>query len=47
MSTTATGVPKLQKPTVKVILVGSSGVGKTSLIGAYFKQPFDFQSENH
>ncbi|EAX94054.1 small GTP-binding protein, putative [Trichomonas vaginalis G3] len=27
--------------TMKVILVGSSGVGKTSLISAYFKNPFE------
>lgn len=39
------GVPKLHRPTVKVILVGPSGVGKTSLIGAYFKQPFDIQTD--
>ena len=41
----APGVPKVKKPLLKVILVGSSGVGKTSLIGAYFKQPFDNQPE--
>ena len=38
------GVPKLQKPTLKIILVGASGVGKTCLISSYFKQSFDFQS---
>ena len=38
------GVPKLQKPTLKIILVGASGVGKTCLIASYFKQSFDFQS---
>lgn len=27
--------------TLKIILVGSSGVGKTSLISAYFKNPFE------
>lgn len=37
------GVPKKQKPTLKIILVGSSGVGKTCLISSYFKQSFDFQ----
>ena len=41
----APGVPRIKKPLLKVILVGASGVGKTSLIGAYFKQPFDNQTE--
>ena len=38
------GVPKLQKPTLKIILVGASGVGKTCLIASYYKQNFDIQS---
>jgi len=38
------GLPKTQRPTLKIILVGSSGVGKTCLISSYFKQSFDFQS---
>ena len=38
------GLPKNQRPTLKIILVGSSGVGKTCLISSYFKQSFDFQS---
>ena len=44
MAFNAAGLPKMQKPTLKVILVGSSGVGKTCLISTYFKQNFDFQS---
>ena len=36
------GVPKTQRPTLKIILVGSSGVGKTCLISTYFRQSFDF-----
>lgn len=31
------------KPSLKVILVGSSGVGKTSLVSAFFENPFDNQ----
>ena len=31
------------KPFLKVILVGSSGVGKTSLISAFFENPFENQ----
>ena len=38
------GVPKTQRPTLKIILVGSSGVGKTCLISTYFRQSFDFQT---
>ena len=38
------GVPKTQRPTLKVILVGSSGVGKTCLISTYFRQSFDFET---
>lgn len=30
--------------TMKVILVGSSGVGKTSLVSSYFENPFDVQA---
>ena len=30
--------------TMKVILVGSSGVGKTSLVSSYFENPFDGQA---
>ncbi|EAX91725.1 small GTP-binding protein, putative [Trichomonas vaginalis G3] len=29
---------------MKVILVGSSGVGKTSLVSAFFENPFDLQA---
>ena len=38
------GVPRSQKPTLKIILVGNSGVGKTCLISTYFRQNFDFQT---
>jgi len=38
------GVPKNHRPTIKVILVGNSGVGKTCLISSYFRQSFDFQA---
>lgn len=31
------------KPSLKVILVGSSGVGKTSLVSAFFENPFENQ----
>ena len=37
-------IPQSQRPTIKVILVGSSGVGKTCLISAFYKQSFDFNS---
>ncbi|KAK8866609.1 hypothetical protein M9Y10_009575 [Tritrichomonas musculus] len=30
---------------LKVILVGSSGVGKTSLINAFFKQPYEIETQ--
>ena len=32
-------------PNLKIILVGSSGVGKTSLVNAYFSQPFEGQTQ--
>lgn len=35
------GIPREVKPTVKIILVGNSGVGKTCLIAAYLNQAFD------
>jgi small GTP-binding protein len=35
------GVPRIEKPRLKVILVGSSGVGKTCLIASFLKKPFD------
>jgi small GTP-binding protein len=35
------GVPKLDKPRLKLILVGHSGVGKTCLIASFLKKPFD------
>ena len=34
-------LPHNQRPSLKVILVGSSGVGKTCLISSYLKQTFD------
>lgn len=36
-------LPQNYRPTMKAILVGSSGVGKTCLISAYLKQSFDEQ----
>jgi small GTP-binding protein len=36
-----TGVPRDARPSVKVILVGPSGVGKTCLIASYLKQNFE------
>ena len=35
------GAKNQQKKYLKIILVGDSGVGKTCLVNAYFKQPFD------
>jgi small GTP-binding protein len=35
------GVPRDSRPSVKIILVGSSGVGKTCLSASYLKQHFD------
>lgn len=35
------GIPRDGRPTVKVILVGNSGVGKTCLMNAFTKQQFD------
>lgn len=35
------GIPRDGRPTVKVILVGNSGVGKTCLMRAFTKQQFD------
>jgi small GTP-binding protein len=35
------GVPRDSRPSVKIILVGSSGVGKTCLGAAYLKGTFD------
>jgi small GTP-binding protein len=35
------GVPRDSRPSVKIILVGSSGVGKTCLSASYLKQNFD------
>jgi small GTP-binding protein len=35
------GVSRTDKPRVKVILVGPSNVGKTSLIASFFDKPFD------
>lgn len=32
-------------PNLKIILVGSGGVGKTSLVNAYFNQPFEGQTQ--
>lgn len=44
MSKQGQGIPKNQKPYLKIILVGDSGVGKTCLISSYFKQSFEHQS---
>jgi small GTP-binding protein len=38
---TLAGVPRPEKPRLKIILVGDSGVGKTSLIASFLKKPFD------
>ena len=38
------GVPKNQKPGLKIILVGNSGVGKTCLISSFFKKPINENS---
>jgi small GTP-binding protein len=35
------GVPRSEKSRLKIILVGGSGVGKTCLISAFLKKPFD------
>jgi small GTP-binding protein len=35
------GIPKDSRPTIKVILVGNSGVGKTWLITSFFKQSLE------
>jgi small GTP-binding protein len=35
------GIPRSEKPRLKVILVGGSGVGKTCLISSFLKKPFD------
>jgi small GTP-binding protein len=35
------GVPRAEKPRLKIILVGDTGVGKTSLIAAFLRKPFD------
>jgi small GTP-binding protein len=37
------GIPRDYRPTVKVILAGNSGVGKTCLIGAYVKNTFEIR----
>ena len=41
MSTNRPKIPQNQRPSVKVILVGNSGVGKTCLIASFYKQSFD------
>jgi small GTP-binding protein len=35
------GVPRIERPRLKVVLVGNSGVGKTCLIASFLKKPFD------
>jgi small GTP-binding protein len=35
------GLPRQERQRLKIILVGSSGVGKTCLIASFFKKPFD------
>jgi small GTP-binding protein len=39
------GIPRDNRPTLKVILVGNSGVGKTCLIAAFKKQDFATRTE--
>lgn len=39
-----TGIPQVGKPTLKIILVGDSGVGKTCLLASFFKQKFEYQT---
>jgi small GTP-binding protein len=36
-------LPRSQRHSIKVILVGNSGVGKTCLIASFYKQSFDFK----
>jgi small GTP-binding protein len=38
------GPPPVKKYSLKLILVGSTGVGKTSLVSCYLKNPFDSQA---
>jgi small GTP-binding protein len=35
------GIPRPERPRLKIILVGDSGVGKTSLIASFLKKPYD------
>ena len=37
-------IPQNLRPSIKVILVGNSGVGKTCLIASFYKQVFDFKT---
>ena len=37
-------IPQSQRPTMKVILVGNSGVGKTCLIASFNKESLDFNT---
>ena len=44
MSTNRPKIPQNQRPSVKVIFVGNSGVGKTCLIASFYQQNFDIKT---
>jgi small GTP-binding protein len=40
------GLPRADRPRLKLILVGGAGVGKTCLIASFLKKPFDPAAQN-